>query len=131
MYKGTINKDTSVQADTNIPFQTTWNTNCNTTPDTNNNQVIINNTGFYDIEAVLQVTDAGATPIIANILANGNVIASGTTDITTSTGTQTITIVDTIRVAVAPQTQKANVSVQINTTGTILPNSRLIIMKVR
>jgi len=131
MYKGLVNKSTTVDADTNIAFTTTLNTNGNTTPNTVNNYVAINNTGYYDFSAVLTLTDVSATPVTASLLANGVVIGVASSDVTVGTGTITLPIRDVERVVLAPSTQKVQIAVQVNENATIDEGSVLIIEKVR
>lgn len=131
MYKGIVRTDATVLAETNIPFSTALNSNGNTTPITNSNAVAINTTGYYNIIASLIITDIVTTSVTANIIADGNVIATATSDITADTGTIALVIPDVERVAVAPTPNKVNVSVQIDGSGTIVAGSKLIIEKVR
>lgn len=131
MYKGLITTDQTVTANTNIPFQTKINSNGNTTPIGTDNAVAINTTGYYNIVASLIVTDIATTSVTANIMADGNVIATATTDITADTGTVSLVIPDVERVAISSAPSKVEISVQINGAGTIVEGSKLIIEKVR
>lgn len=130
MYKGLVRAEQTVIADTNIAFSTAINSNGNTTPNADNS-VSINTTGYYNFFANIGITDAGATPIRVNLLANDEVIATSVIDTTVTTGITTLSILDTERVVVAPTNDKVRVSLQLPTTGTILPNSVFIIEKVR
>lgn len=127
MYKGRINADATVLANTNVPFTTVFNTNSNTTPDGTNNNVRINKTGYYDIYATIKYTDVVASPVEVNIIADGNIVASATADVTADTGIGTLTIIDVERVAVAPIPDRATISVQFDGSATILAGSQLII----
>ena len=127
MYKGRVNQDTSVLANTNIPFATVWNTNSNTTPDTTNNNVALNKTGYYDVYAVIQLTDVISTPVEVNIVADGVVVGNAQADVTANTGIITLTIVDTVRVAVAPFSDRATISVQVDVASTVLTGSKFLI----
>lgn len=131
MYKGIVKNDVTVTANSNIPFTTVINSNGNTTPINNSNAIAINTTGYYNIVTSLIVTDIATTSVTANILADGNVIATVTSDITADTGTISMVIPDVERVAVAPTTNKVNIAVQISGAGTIVAGSKLIIEKVR
>lgn len=130
MYKGIIDSDITVAANTAIPFRTVINSNENTTPVENSNAVAINNTGYYNISVMMSVTDIATTNVSMSLNANGRELAVTSTDITASTGIAALHINDVERVVLAPTSEKVKLTVSINGAGTV-SEAILIIEKVR
>ena len=121
MYKGRIVNSTAVAVDTNIPFVTVWNTN-NNTRYTTNNAVELRAAGYYDVAVNVVLTNATATPVSLQLYNNGQPIEETltTNDITATTGIETLTIVDTIRVTPDLVNDFAELSVRADQAVTIL-----------
>ncbi|MBQ0112525.1 MAG: hypothetical protein KBT03_05300 [Bacteroidales bacterium] len=130
MYKGTIENDITVAANTLIPFKTEINSNANTTPVENSNAVAINTTGSYNISVMMTVTDVAVTNITMDLTANNTPIASTSTDITADTGVVALHIYDVERIAIAPTAEKVKIGVALNAAATV-SEAILIIEKVR
>ena len=75
MFKGNITTATTVTADTNIPFNVVWNTNENAAYNSTTNVVEFRKAGYYNVNAILNVTGVSATPVNVAFYANGQIIA--------------------------------------------------------
>lgn len=122
MFKGRIINPTPVALDTNIPFSVVWNTNANTRYDSASNAIDILSTGYYDVAVNLVVTDIAVSPASAQLFANDEPIAESVTqsDITATTGTASLTIVDTVRVLPTDSFSFAELAVRLGSAGTVL-----------
>lgn len=122
MYKGRIINSTAVTADTNIPFATVWNTNNNTRYNSTTNAVEFGSTGYYNVAVNLNVTGVAVSPVAIQLFADGQPIedAIAESDITATTGIQSLTIVDTIKVEPNALNQFASLSVQAGNGLTVL-----------
>lgn len=121
MFKGRVIPATAAVANTNIPFAVVWNTNRNTRYNQTSNVVEIGTAGYYDVKVMLTVTGAATTPITANLVADGTLIeeSAATTDITATTGIETLVIVDTIKVNADSVNAFANIGVRLDGAATI------------
>lgn len=121
MFKGRVIPATAAVANTNIPFAVVWNTNRNTRYNQTSNVVEIGTAGYYDVKVMLTITGAATTPITANLVADGTLIqeSAATTDITATTGIETLVIVDTIRVNADSVNAFANIGVRLDGAATI------------
>lgn len=128
MYKGIINTDTTVTAGQNVPFKTALNTNSKTYYDSTNNVVDINSTGYYDIYLTMVVTDVTGSSVTANIFGDGEEIlgAAAVETISATTDIKTLNIMTVVRVAVAPSTDLAKISVELDTSATIQSASLIV-----
>lgn len=132
MYKGNITTATAVTANTNIPFTTVWNTNNNTRYNANENVLEFNNGGHYNINAILNVTNVGATPISVAFYANGQIITETieSADVTPTTGLYALEVKDTIKVDQTINSSLANISIRTTQNATI-SNAVFTVEKVR
>ncbi len=132
MYKGNITTATAVTANTNIPFTTVWNTNNNTRYNANENVLEFNNGGYYNVNAILNVANVGATPISIAFYANGQIIAETTesADVTPTTGLYALEVKDTIKVDPTINSSLANISIRTTQNATI-SNAVFTVEKVR
>lgn len=121
MFKGRVIPATAAVANTNIPFAVVWNTNRNTRYNQTSNVVEIGTAGYYDVKVMLTITGAATTPITANLVADGTLIeeSAATTDITVTTGIETLVIVDTIKVNADSVNAFANIGVRLDGAATI------------
>lgn len=121
MFKGRVIPATAAVANTNIPFAVVWNTNRNTRYNQTSNVVEIGTAGYYDVKVMLTITGAATTPITANLVADGTLIeeSAATTDITATTGIETLVIVDTIKVNADSVNAFANIGVRLDGAATI------------
>lgn len=132
MYKGNITTATPVVANTNIPFNTVWNTNANTAYNSNGNYVELRKSGYYNINAILNVTGVSATPVNIAFYANGQIIAETTesADVTPTTGLYALEVKDTIKVDPTFLNEFANISIRSNRDITV-SNAVFTVEKVR
>lgn len=116
MFKGTFANVTAT-AGTNIPFEVKLNTNTQTVPNAAEGTVALHaqGTGYYDIDVVLELTGAAATPITAQLYANGQPIteAIASQDITVTTGIATLNLHDAVRVVGSLIPELAEISVRL------------------
>ena len=98
MFKATIPNGTTLTNGNPIPLSVVLNTNRKTIYDEVNREVIIREPGYYDVTVSLTLTDATASPLALQIVSNGDVLKEITQDITVTTGTETIVLIDMIRV---------------------------------
>lgn len=122
MYKGRIISATPITANTNIPFVTVWNTNNNTRYSETDNAVELRARGYYDVAVSMTLTNSATSPIAIQLYANGTPIAEtvSESDITATTGTHTLTIVDTVRVRADLVNNFAEISVRATNDATVL-----------
>ena len=122
MYKGRIITDTAVAVDTNIPFVTVWNTNNNTRYNGTTNAVEFASAGYYDVAVNLNVTGVATSPVAIQLFADEQPVleAIAESDITATTGIQTLTIVDTIKVDPSSFNEFASLSVRSSDAITVL-----------
>ena len=132
MFKGRIIPNTAAVANTNIPFAVVWNTNNNTRYNQTANTVEIGTVGYYDVNVMLTVTGVATSPITATLLGDSTPILESvaTTDITATTGVETLVIVDTVRVSAEALNSVANLSVQLNEAATVT-SGLITVEKVR
>lgn len=121
MYKGIITTSTIVSANTNIPFNTVWNTNGNTSYNATNNTVSFLTPGYYDISGLVVATNVSGD-ITLGVYADGvekpESKSSGTTEAVTDL--ITLPISETVYVRPSDISSLANISVQLSTGATIV-----------
>lgn len=132
MFKGNITTATPVTANTNIPFNVVWNTNDNTAYNATENYVEFRKSGYYNINAILNVTGVATTPVSIAFYSNGQIIAETTesADVTPTTGLYALEVKDTIKVDPAFINSFANISIRANTDITV-SNAVFTVEKVR
>ena len=132
MYKGTIVNDITVTANTNIPFTTKLNTNGNTSYDATNNVINILNSGLYNVDLMVNMTDVAVGDVSIQLVGDGVVIPE--TVLTATSGSVTdalnFSVHDTIRVSPTVANTFATIGVQATVGGTI-SNAILTVEKVR
>ena len=114
MFKGTING--VITNNVNVPINVVWNTNDNTGYNNADNSIIFKKSGYYDVAVNMVVSGTTNTTVTAQLYVNGvaRPNALSTVDITATTGTETLTILDTIKVDDIFNPTFANISVRVN-----------------
>lgn len=132
MYKGNITAATTVAANTNIPFNTVWNTNGNTAYNAATDSVEFRKAGYYNVNAILNVTGVAASPVSIAFYANGQIIAETTesADVAPTTGLYALEVKDTIKVEPTMVNDFANISIRANQNITV-SNAVFTVEKVR
>lgn len=99
MLKTNIVTATAVTANTDIPLNLVFNTNCRT--GINGNRITINDCGGYDVEAMFNLTGIAAGPIRLQMFNNGVAIPDAVASATVAATTDLVTlnITDIIKVA--------------------------------
>ena len=131
MYKGKITTALTTSVNTNIPFETDFNTNNNTIYDRTSNEVVITTAGKYNVSCMLTVTGL-ANAITASLYGNGFAIEDSFASVVPADAADvnTINITDTINVVNA--TDLANARISVRTGQAVTVNSaNLIVERVK
>nr|DAD84127.1 MAG TPA: hypothetical protein [Podoviridae sp. ctoqT5]DAK01890.1 MAG TPA: hypothetical protein [Caudoviricetes sp.] len=90
MLKANITTATTVAANTDIPLNLVFNTNCRT--GMNGNRIKINSCGAYDIEALFNITGVAAGDISLQMFNNGVAIPDAVVGATSAATTNQISL---------------------------------------
>jgi len=132
MFKGIIDNDRAVTANSNVPFTVERNTNGNTRYNAATNEVQLNTSGYYNVMINMVATAAAATPITAQLYADGVPVAGDLfTVVPAAIGdAASFTIIDCIKVNPTLDLDKARISVRFDEALTV--NSGVfLVQKVR
>lgn len=131
MFKAFIPNGADITAGENVPLSVLMNTNRKTVFNKDDDTVIIREPGYYDVIFQMTLTDATASPLYLQLYANDELIKEVTSDITTSTGIVTITLIDVIRVVNTADFQNVKLGFRVSGGGADPYNDGLVLIENR
>lgn len=131
MFKAIISNSAEITAGENVPLSVVMNTNRKTAYNKDDDTVIIREPGYYDVIFQMTLTDASASPLYLQLYANDTLIKEVTADITTSTGIETITLIDVIRVVNSPDFQNVKLGFRVSGGSADPYNDGLVLIENR
>lgn len=131
MFKAIIPNGTDLATGENVPLTVLMNTNRKTVYNKDDETVIIREPGYYDVVFQMTLTDATTSPVYLQLTANGDVIKEVSSDITTSTGIVTVTLIDMIRVVGSPDFQNVKLGFVVNGSNADAYNDGLVLIENR
>lgn len=132
MLKLNITDTTEIAANSVVPFNLVFNTNCNVKYDKSTNSIAFLKTGFYEANVTLSATNISTDSVGLQILSDDTVIAEATAYaiVSSSTGFVTLNISDIFRVLPSLIDDYARISFRITTEADIV-NAVATVKKVR
>lgn len=131
MFKAIISNGAEITAGENVPLSVVMNTNRKTAYNKDDDTVIIREPGYYDVVFQMTLTDASASPLYLQLYANDTLIKEVTADITTSTGIETITLIDVIRVVNSPDFSNVKLGFRVSGGSADPYNDGLVLIENR